>query len=272
VLRRPAIPLLVAAVCALALALTGVLALTSPAAHERDAAMLHGFVALDRPGVHALMELISHLADPVPYAVAGLALIVVAVRRGRPARAGAVAALLVLTGATTQLLKQALAQPRIEAWLVDQVGDAAWPSGHATAAMTLALCAVLVAPPAMRAIAALAGGAYAAAVGYSVIVLAWHYPSDVLGGFLVAGTWAALALAVLRVVETRPAAEPAAALSPRLVGAAVAAGAAVLVLALLAVPPETVAYYASERTTLSAGAFVIAALAGTRSAGLARAA
>ncbi|MEA2321086.1 MAG: hypothetical protein QOD81_936, partial [Solirubrobacteraceae bacterium] len=162
--------------------------------------------------------------------------------------------------------------PRIEAWLVDQVGDAAWPSGHATAAMTLALCAVLVAPPAMRAVTALAGGAFAAAVGYSVIVLAWHYPSDVLGGFLVAGAWAALAVAVLRVVEKRPAAEPTAAVSPALVGAGVAAAAAALMLALLALPRETVAFYASERPTLIAGALVIAALAGALSAGLARAA
>ena len=43
--------------------------------------------------------------------------------------------------------------------------------------MTLALCAVLVAPPALRAAAAVLGGAFAVGVGYAVLVLGWHYPS-----------------------------------------------------------------------------------------------
>jgi membrane-associated phospholipid phosphatase len=271
--RRSTIPLLVALACGLVLALTGLLALASPGAHERDAAMLHGFVALDRPGVHGLMVLLARLADPVPYALGGLALVVAALAQRRRARAGAVAALLVLTGATTQVLKHVLAQPRFEAWLgADQIGDAAWPSGHATAAMTLALCAVLVAPPALRALAALAGGALAAGVGYSVIVLAWHFPSDVVGGFLVAGAWAALAVAALRVVEARPAAECQARPAPSLARVGVTAAAAALVMALLAVPRDTLAFYASERPTLVAGALVIAAVAGALSAGLARAA
>ncbi len=43
-------------------------------------------------------------------------------------------------------------QPRYAAWLYgEQVDVASWPSGHGTAAMTIALCAVLVAPPAYRA-------------------------------------------------------------------------------------------------------------------------
>ncbi|MEA2323287.1 MAG: hypothetical protein QOD81_3137 [Solirubrobacteraceae bacterium] len=234
-LRRPAVPLLVALVCALALALTGVLALASPAAHERDAAMLHGFVALDRPGVHGLMKLISHLADPVPYALAGLALTVVAVARGRAARAGAVAALLVLTGATTQILKHLLAQPRIEAWLVDQVGDAAWPSGHATAAMSLALCAVLVVGPGLRPLTALLGAGYAIAVGYALVAAGWHLPSDVLGGFLVAATFTLLGAAALAALEARrPHLAPAArgpALAPISVPALVAVSAAFVALA-----------------------------------------
>ncbi|MEA2288436.1 MAG: hypothetical protein QOD55_433 [Solirubrobacteraceae bacterium] len=271
--RRPTIPLLVALASAFALALTGLLALASPGAHERDAAMLHGFVALDRPGVHGLMVAFSRLADPVPYALAGLTLIGVAVARGRRRRAGAVAALLAVTGASTQILKHLLAQPRFEAWLgADQVGAAAWPSGHATAAMTLALCAVLVAPPALRAVAALAGGAFAAGMGYSVIVLAWHYPSDVLGGFLMAGTWSAIAVAALRVLEERSAAERSSGPSAARIGAVLLAGAAAFAAALLVVAGEAVALYAAERTTLVAGALVIPALAGALSVGVARAA
>ena len=45
--------------------------------------------------------------------------------------------------------------------------------------------------------------AFAIAVSYSFLELAWHYPSDVLGGFLVAGTWTLLGVAGLSIYEAR---------------------------------------------------------------------
>jgi membrane-associated phospholipid phosphatase len=272
VTRRPVIPLLVALACLLAMGVTALLALDSPGAHERDAAMLHGFVALDRPSVHDAVYVLAHLADPAPYLLVGIALIGWALLRRLVWRAGAVALLLVVTGASTQAIKHLLAQPRFESWLgVHQVGAASWPSGHSTAAMTLALCAVLVAPRVLRPAVAVLGGAFAIGVGYAVLVLAWHFPSDVLGGFLMAGFWTALAVAALRVVEPvreREAGEPALGL-----GLGAAAGAA-LAAALVAVAPRgsAVALYAAERPTLLLGALGIAALAGALAAGLARAA
>jgi membrane-associated phospholipid phosphatase len=271
VARRPTVPLLVALVSLLAMALTGVLGLASPGAHERDAAMLHGFVALDRPRVHDAIYVLAHLADPVPYLAVGAALVGWALLRGLRRRAGFVAALLVLTGASTQALKHLLAQPRFESWLgLHQIGAASWPSGHSTAAMTLALCAVLVAPAALAPVVAVLGGAFAAAVGYAVLVLAWHFPSDVLGGFLMAGTWTALAVAALRVVE--PLRERRS--RERRLGLAlgVGVGAALAAAVVVAAPRDEVALYAAERPTLVLGAVVIAALAGALSAGLARAA
>jgi membrane-associated phospholipid phosphatase len=266
--RRSTIPLLIALAFALAMAVTALLALGSPGGHERDAAMLHGFAGLDRPRVHGAVVLVTHLADPAPYALAGLAIAGVALLRGLRWRAGAVTALLVLTGASTQAVKHLLAQPRLEVWLgAEQIGEASWPSGHATAAMTLALCAVLVAPPALRLLVAVCGGAFAAGVGYAVLVLAWHFPSDVLGGFLMAGMWTALAIAGLRAVEA-PAER--AALPRAGIGGVAATGVAAA--AVLALPRDPVVLYAAERPTLVAGALVIAALAAALSAGLARAA
>jgi membrane-associated phospholipid phosphatase len=268
--RRSVVPLLVALVSLLAMALTGVLALASPGAHERDAAMLQGFAGLDRPRVHGAMVALAHLADPLPYLAVGAALVGWALLRGLRWRAGFVAALLALTGASTQALKHLLAQPRFEAWLgVHQIGAASWPSGHSTAAMTLALCAVLVAPAVLRPVVALLGGAFAAAVGYAVLVLAWHFTSDVLGGFLMAGTWTALAVAALRVVEPRPEWRPGE--RRRGLGPGVVACAAVAAAIVAVAPRGAVAVYASERPTLVVGALVIAALAGALSAGLARA-
>ena len=250
-------PLLAALACFVGLVVAGVLALAVPVARERDAAMLHGFVGLDRPSVHRAIWFLAHLGDTLPYACAGLVCIAVALARRRGWRALAVAGVLAVTGVTTQVLKHALAQPRLEHWLPEQVATNSWPSGHSTAAMTLALCAILVAPPALRAVTAMLGGAFAVGVGYAVLVLGWHYPSDVLGGFLVAGLWASLAVAVLHRVEApeparRPVWEPLAGL---------VAGAGVVASVVLGVRADTVALYTSERPTFAAGAVIIALLA-----------
>jgi membrane-associated phospholipid phosphatase len=47
------------------------------------------------------------------------------------------------------------------------------------------------------------GLAFAAAVGFSLLVLAWHMPSDVLGGYLLAALWISLTVAALRATERR---------------------------------------------------------------------
>jgi membrane-associated phospholipid phosphatase len=250
-------PLLAAFVCLLGLIAVGVLALLVPAGHERDAAMLHGFMGLDRPGVHFEIKVVAHLGDTLPYACAGLLCIALALARGRGWRALATIFLLVVTGATTQALKHLLSEPRLEHWLSEQIAITSWPSGHSTAAMTLALCAVLVAPPVLRPAAGMLGGAFAVAVGYAVLVLGWHFPSDVLGGFLVAGLWTSLAVAVLHRVEApeparRPAWEPLAALG---------AGAATVVAVVLGARADTVALYTLERPTFVVGAVAIALLA-----------
>ena len=61
--------------------------------------------------------------------------------------------------------------------------------------MSLALALVLAVPARRRPLAAALGAVFAVAVSYSFLTLGWHYPSDVLGGFLVAVIWAQLALA-----------------------------------------------------------------------------
>ena len=207
---RRSLPLLAAFACLLGLVVVGVLALLVSAGHERDAAMLHGFVGLDRPGVRFEVRVLAHLCDTLPYTCAGAVCVGVALARGRAWRALAAGVLLVATCASTELVKHLLAHARLENWLSPQIAVTSWPSGHSTAAMTLALCAVLVAPTALRAATALLGGVFAVGVGYAVLVLGWHFPSDVLGGFLMAGLWTSLAVAVLHRVEApEPAWRPA---------------------------------------------------------------
>ena len=189
--------------CLLLLVLTGFVALTGSRVRAADESVLRGFRLLDRGWADDLLSAVAHLADPPLYLLATAGLIGVALRvRQRPRLAIGVAALLGGSAVTTQLLKHALAQPRLVDWLgASQVGNASWPSGHATAAMALALAGVLVAGRGRRRWAAVVGGVFAGAVGTAVLALAWHFPSDVLGGFLVAAVWALGVLAVLEVVD-----------------------------------------------------------------------
>jgi membrane-associated phospholipid phosphatase len=103
---------------------------------------------------------------------------------------------------TAEILKPLLAHPHPRFGAV-HVGPASWPSGHSTAALTVVLCAVLVAPARSRALVATLGGIYALAVGCSLLILAWHMPSDVLGGYLVAALWMAIVVAALRISDRR---------------------------------------------------------------------
>lgn len=261
--RRRALPLITAAACAVGLVLVGLFGLVSHAGHQRDSAILYGFSLLWRDSTNEPLRLIARIPDPVPYAILGCLCIGVGLVRRRYWRAGAVAVLLLGTGATTHLAKHALSTPRVSQWLGPwgQVGNATFPSGHATAAMTLALCAVLVSPPAHRATVALFGGAFAIAVGYATLALTWHYPSDVVAGYLVAGLWVSLTIAVLQRVEH---AEPEPARPPPweplvLLGGVVAVVAA----AVVALEAHAVSYYAQQRPTAVLGALLIATLAMT---------
>jgi membrane-associated phospholipid phosphatase len=164
-----------------------------------DGAALQGFVALQRPAVESVGRVVAHSVDPLPYALAGGALVwLAAARRGRRL-AVAIAALLAGSAVTSQVLKPALAHARFEGFLGEaQIGAAAFPSGHATAAMALALAAVIVAPAVWRRPVAVVAGAFALAVSFSIVTLGWHFPSDVLGGHLVAAGWAFGVMAAVR--------------------------------------------------------------------------
>lgn len=199
-----AVPLCIAAVCAAGLALTWVVAALVPATHVKDAVALHDFTLLGGTRLDDLANALLYLLDPLLYTLWGLMLVAVALRRRRPRLALAVALVLGLAPLTAELLKPLLAHPHAEVGS-DWVKAASWPSGHATAATALALCAVLVVPLRLRPTVTVLGAMFVVGVGVSLLVLAWHLPSDVLGGYLVGTLWVALAVAALRVADARSA-------------------------------------------------------------------
>jgi membrane-associated phospholipid phosphatase len=265
VLRRPRIALLAAAACVAGLGVTLVLAYFAPPFGGRDAATLQGFIDLNRPRLTPLLSHVAHLADPAPYGLIGLALVVLALARRRPRVALAIAVVLVCAPVTSETLKPLLSHPRPQEWLgKGQISAAAWPSGHATAAMALALCSVLAAPARWRPAAATAGGLFALAVAYAILALGWHFPSDVIGGFLVAGLWTSLAVAaVARMHELNPPSPESDRTSLLAARAPALLVAAPLLAALLIAldRPRAVASYAQDHEAFLLGAATIAALA-----------
>jgi membrane-associated phospholipid phosphatase len=185
------------------LALTWILAALVPLTHDKDAIALYDFTRLDRPAIEAPARLLLDLLEPAFFVVWGIALVAIALSQGRKYVALAVALVLSLAPASAELLKPLLAHPHAEVVPLYITG-ASWPSGHAAAATALVWCVLLVAPPSLRRALALLGVVFLAAVGCSLLILAWHMPSDVIGGYLLGTLWFALALLGLQASRRAP--------------------------------------------------------------------
>jgi membrane-associated phospholipid phosphatase len=180
----------------------GVVALGFIAGRTRDASMLRGFTGLDRSSINAAIRELALAVNPVPYSCAGLLLIGICLKRRRVWSAAMVATVMVGAGGSAQVLKHLLARPRIPSFGDGfRIEDIGWPSGHAAAATALAMCCVIVAPQAWRGAVALGAGAFAVALAFATLALTWHYPSEVLGGILLAGVWGSAGLAALAPLE-----------------------------------------------------------------------
>lgn len=222
---------------------------------------------------HAASRLLRSI-DVSSLVVVGGAIVLLALARARLRLAAAAAALMVGATGTAEGLKHVLPRPELTG--PDRLPIPSYPSGHTTVAASLALGLVLVLPGRWRAPAALAGTAYASAVGVATVTAGWHRPSDVVGGFLVTVAWAAVIGAVLvaraRVTTAAPVDRRAARRSAHVV-VAVLALAAVLVGALgvavagmvkslsdrnLRTLPVGAAYVGSVGVIVAAGAALVA--------------
>jgi membrane-associated phospholipid phosphatase len=247
------------------LILTGIVALAWPAGRGLDATTLHGFMSLDRPIVDPLSLLVIQVGNPVIYAFLGALIAVAAHRRHQPRLAVAIVAILIASVATSESLKVVLAGSRPDAWISPNwsIGSASWPSGHATAAMSLSMCAIMASPPARRHLVAAAGAALTIAVSYALVIAGGHLPSDVVGAFFVSSFWTALALAVLRrhqegLAPTSWRSFLRSSLPPYVVSWGLAA---TLVLAVVVARPERVAGFVPGHEKFLVGALLIALIA-----------
>ncbi len=204
--------------------------------------------------------------DVTSLVVVGGSIVVLAVTRAQ-LRLGVAAAVLIAgaTG-TSELLKHVLTRPALTG--PDRLAGASFPSGHTAVAASLALGVVLVVPPRWRGATALAGTAYAVAVGAATVTAGWHRPSDAVGGLLVAVAWAAAICAVLVEAPTGTRADRRRAeRGARLAVGTLAVGAALLALTGLTVAGTVAALRDRSLATVPVGAAYLGSVAVILAAG-----
>lgn len=160
-------------------------------------------------GRNRLWQIAEPILEIVSIPALGLVLVAtmtLAVLRRRWMLAVQIAVLVAGANLTTQILKhQVLERPDLG---VTYALPNALPSGHTTAAASVAVAAILVVPPRARPYVTALGGAYAGLTGVSTLVGQWHRPSDVVAALLVVLAWCGIATAMSalgRRAEPRPA-------------------------------------------------------------------
>ena len=204
---RAAAPLAVLGLLAgVAAAVVGAVAIRTQAGQRIDDAGRGGVSAFDAPEVYRATSGLLDTISVASLALLGAGIVVLALLRGRPRLAVAAGVVLLGANVTTQVVKDAVDRPDlVYGWWTE---PGAFPSGHTTVAMSLAMALMIVVPPGLRWVAAAGGCAYAAGVGIAVLALDWHRPSEVLGAYLVVAAWTGLVMAVLTLAGEDPAREP----------------------------------------------------------------
>jgi membrane-associated phospholipid phosphatase len=126
-----------------------------------------------------------------------LVIVAVALAQGRPRLALTAGTAVVAANITSQLLKETvLDRSDLLDRLFYPLGNS-FPSGHATAAASIAVGLLLVLPPLLRSPTVLIAALGVALVGTSTLVLGWHRMADAIGGVFVATAWGAGLAALL---------------------------------------------------------------------------
>jgi membrane-associated phospholipid phosphatase len=191
------------AIAVAAFALTAWAAFDVTRLHRLDARALRGLSAHRDGAVGHLAAAIGHLGDPLPQILLLVVGVAIALAGGR--REAALAGAILVLGAdlSTHFLKEALAAPRTGSTLEGgHIYDNSFPSGHTTAAFSMAAAWCIFVPAHRRRLVAAVGFTAACLVGLAAVILHHHFPSDVIGGFPVATAWACAVCAVLQLCSS----------------------------------------------------------------------
>jgi membrane-associated phospholipid phosphatase len=202
--RNVRAPLIAAFLCAAAIVPLAVAAYSYDPVETVDRNLLFDFRREAGFG-HVFGAAFVNLGDLAALLVMLAAVCAIGLGFGRRREVVAAAAVVAGANVTTQVLKGVLEHVRNKAF--EHGWELPWPnsfpSGHTTAAASIAVALLLVVPASYRLLAAAVGAALAGAVGLAVVILGWHYPSDVLGALLVVAAWGFCAVAYLRLRRER---------------------------------------------------------------------
>ena len=204
--------------------------------HADERAFPSGIGGLAWEHAHAALRRAVDTIHVATVVLAAVAVALTALLRRRFDLAAVAIATLAGANLTTHILKPLLAHADPLGGEAARSLEASFPSGHATAAMSLALVAVIVAPRRWRGWVSVIAAGYAACVGVGLVALVAHYPSDVVGGYLVACAWAAGMSAVALAWRERGRPDPARIPLPSAGTAIALLGLGIVAAALLLVP------------------------------------
>ena len=155
-----------------AAALAGLLLAKRPGPNRVDAAGY--FYVPSDPGSHLANELVRIGSRPV--LIIGVAVIFLAAIFRDWVRAFACA----VSPVVAVLVVEHIAKPMVGREI--GAGNFTYPSGTVAAVAALAAAVFLVTPRLLRPVSAVIGPLVVIGVGWAVLVLRWHYPTDVIGG------------------------------------------------------------------------------------------
>ena len=184
-----------AGVTLLAAAAVYALAVGTGAGREWDASLVG--MAVDG-GERRTAIAVAHAVNPATAVLAVLAVAVLASRRG--GRPVAVAAVAIAGGGPVAAIALEWGLGALDPTGGEEaraLGSAFFPSGHATVVTAVALAALLATQGTGSRVRPAVAGIAAALLAAPQFLLAWHHPSDVLGGVLLAIAWAAAVTHVL---------------------------------------------------------------------------
>jgi membrane-associated phospholipid phosphatase len=197
--RRWVSALLGALACAVGLLWTWLLAFGTDAGVRLDQ-RIYIELAERRPAWGTQFALdATRLGDPAWFLVLVCIALAIPLVRRRWSAAAAGAVVIIGANLTTQLLQELTFGDRH----VLLMPRAYWPSGHATAMVSVAFALLLGVPGPLRPVAALAAVVAAAVMGWAVVVVASHLPSDVVAAVLVCGIWMSPAVGGLAAAADR---------------------------------------------------------------------
>ena len=185
--RRVVARLWIAALlCAVLLVVLAAVFVGTRPGQRLDNAALSGRV-VQHPRTAARSERLLRTISVGSLAFFGIAIMAVAVARGRWLLAAGAGAVIVGANVTTEVFKALVHRPD----LVNNqlISFNTLPSGHSTVAASLAAALVLVVPVRLRPLGATVGGLYAGGIAAMTLAAGWHRPSDAVSAFAVVGIW-----------------------------------------------------------------------------------